>query len=130
MSSENIGSPEEEAFKATMLRIEQGRSAVPEYFEISKAVGTKAGVAANFHETLFQAANALASLVEKVLVELDATSDAIRATVADLVATDEASADEADAILKMLDSTVNPEDNALAQSRNTGISVANQRQAF
>jgi len=130
VSSENVGAPAEEAFAATMLRIEHGRSAVPEASEIVRTVGTQAGITSNFHDSLTEAANALSTLVGNVLKELDATSDAIRATVADLVATDEASAEEAQAILKMLDSSINPEDNAVAIAREKGISVANTRQAW
>lgn len=93
----------------TMRRIAAGSSAVPSASSLDRAVGTRASVTKDFYDALEVTATTLSELVGVVLHELETTHEAIRKTVADLLEKDADNADEAAAILAMLDSTVTPE---------------------
>ena len=91
---------------SAIKRIIAERSTVPEAGTIRQVEGTSVGVTSPFHDQLAYSASLLAKIVETIKAELDATENAIRKAVADVVEKDASHADEAKAILAAVDSIV------------------------
>jgi hypothetical protein len=91
---------------SAIKRIIAERSTVPEAGNIRQVEGTSVGVTSPFHAELEYSASLLASIVETIRLELDATESAIRKAVEDVVEKDASHADDAKAILAAVDSIV------------------------
>jgi tetrahydromethanopterin S-methyltransferase subunit A len=89
-----------------LRRIVAEQNGVPAAQEVGRVEGTGDGVTAPFKEDLSKAGNELQRIVKIVLEDLNATHEAIRRTVEDMVAKDADNADEARSILAVLDATV------------------------
>ena len=89
-----------------LRRLSAERTGVPTAQEVGRVEGTGDGVAQPFRSDLAQAGDNLARVVEIVLRDMEATHEAIRRTVEDMVAQDADNADEARSILAVLDATL------------------------